>query len=450
MPLRERSQPSSPPVHPLSGQTLANQYRLLNEIGRGGMGLVYEAERPNGSRVAVKLLSKELLGSEAALHRFRREAQIISTLEHINIVRYLDLGETPDGQPYVVLELLTGRPLDAELEKTGPFTVARAVRVATQVAAALETAHAAGVIHRDLKPENVFIDAQDHAKVLDFGVSKFLGPLMGPSTRTGELLGTPNYMAPEQVHDARSASEATDVYGLGAVIYQMLTCRPPYLNNSIGVMLLQIMVEGPPSLAEQRPDLPAEFVAVVEKSMARTAAERYPTMIELAKALEPFSTVDTQPKLVPLAQEKTRSTVTPPSIVATPPPTMRVARRNVPWMIASVLMVVLAGFGLYWKRRTVEAAAANSVVPSEIDLEVRADAPDASMRLYGKVYTLPFHGAVERSAAPVSVEVTAPGHEGRIYVVAMKDAEHLTAHLPAGEGTKKATDDEIVHALGAR
>jgi serine/threonine protein kinase len=447
---RAKSQPAQSAANHVAGQTLANQYRLLSEIGRGGMGLVYEAERPNGTRVAVKMLSKELLGSEAALTRFRREAQIISTLEHANIVRYLDIGETPDGQPYVVLELLTGRPLDAELDKIGPLAIGRAVRIAVQIAAALETAHAAGVIHRDLKPENIFLDANDKVKVLDFGVSKFLGPLMGHGTRTGELLGTPNYMAPEQVHDARSASEATDVYGLGAVIYQMLTCRPPYLNASISVMLLQIMVEAPPPIATQRPDLPPELVQTLERAMSRNAGDRFQKMPEFARALEPFSTLDDPPRFVPLAEEKSRRTVTPPSIVATPPPTMRVARRNTPWMIASVLLIVLGGVGLYWKRRSVEAAAAEPVTASRIDLDVTADAPRASMRVYGQVYPLPFHGPVERSAAPVSVEITAPGHEGRIYAVPMREAETLRVTLPAGDGVKNATEEETTRALVER
>jgi serine/threonine protein kinase len=206
-------------------------------------------------------------------------------------------------------------------------------------------------VHRDLKPENVFLQGVDDVKVLDFGVSKLLGPLMGPGTRTGELLGTPNYMAPEQVHDARSANETTDVYGLGAVLYQMLTSRPPFLTASLGVMLLQIMVESPPSLAAQRPDLPAELVQVIERAMARSSQARWPSMPALAEALAPFADLTDPPRLVPLPESVVESTLTPPSIVATPPPTVRVARRTGPWMLIAVLAIVAAGVGLYFRGR---------------------------------------------------------------------------------------------------
>jgi hypothetical protein len=283
--------------------------------------------------------------------------------------------------------------------------------------------------------------------VLDFGVSKLLGPLMGSGTRTGELLGTPNYMAPEQVHDARSASETTDVYGLGAVTYQMLTSRPPYANASIGVMLLSIMVEGPPSLAAQRPDLPPELVQVIERAMARNAGERWPTMKAFSEAIEPFATLDAPPRYIPLANDKPKSMMTPPSIVATPPPTVRVARRNRPWMLVSVLIVVFAGAGLYWKRRSVEGAPTSGGAETMIDLAVEADAPGAIMRMYGRTYPLPFHGAMERSAAPVSAEITAPGREGRLYALPMQKPQSIIAKLPAGEGVKKATEEETSRAL---
>jgi serine/threonine protein kinase len=257
-------------------------------------------------------------------------------------------------------------------------------------------------------------------------------------------------MAPEQVHDARSANEMTDVYGLGAVTYQMLTCRPPYANTSIGVMLLQIMVEGPPSLAAQRPDLPPELVQAIERAMARSAAERWPTMKAFADAIEPFKSLDEPPRYVPLADKTTSNSLTPPSIVATPPPTMRVARRNRPWMLASVVAIALAGVGLYWKRRSIETAAPAASAGQSIDLAVQADAPGASMTIYGRTYPLPFDGPMERSAAPVLVEVTAPGREGRIYTVPMQEAEHLSAELPAGAGLKAATADETARALSTK
>jgi serine/threonine protein kinase len=345
------------PADPLLGQTVAGRYRVLREIGRGGMGFVYEAEDTDGRRVAIKTLSHELASHEASLHRFRREAKIIASVEHPSIVRYLDVGETKDGQPFVVLELLRGRSLDAELEASGPLPAGRAVRIALKIAAALSAAHAVGVVHRDLKPENVFLEGEDDAKVLDFGVSKLLGPLMGPGTRTGELLGTPNYMAPEQVHDARSANETTDVYGLGAILYQMLTGRPPFLTASLGVMLLQIMVESPPSLAAQRPDVPAPLVEVIERAMARSNTARWPSMAAFSEALAPFADLRAAPRLVPLPYTPTTGTMTPPSIVATPPPTVRVARRTAPWMLLAVLAIVAAGVGLYYRGRALKRGA---------------------------------------------------------------------------------------------
>src|SRR5581483_937740 len=210
-----------------------------------GMGAVYEVEHgPLGKRLAAKLLLPEFLRSATLLERFRREARAASATGHENIVEVTDLGETRGGLPFLVMELLNGRTLGTEL-KSGPLAPGRAVHVARQMLAALKAAHARGIVHRDLKPENIFLIQRggdpDFVKVLDFGICKWPGEgeAVSELTATGQVVGTPSYMAPEQARGGAVDARA-DVYAVGAILYRMVTGERPFVAPNFNALLFAI------------------------------------------------------------------------------------------------------------------------------------------------------------------------------------------------------------------
>ncbi|MBK7537258.1 MAG: serine/threonine protein kinase [Myxococcales bacterium] len=279
-------------IHVTVGAVVAETYKLEALIGRGGMGEVYAAShlRLPGKHVAIKFLHPEVSDPEI-LARFRREAEIASRLGHPNIVTVLDFNSLPDGTPYLVLEYLVGETL-ADALQHGPFSLERTCAIARQVGSALAAAHRAGVVHRDLKPQNIFlvpaeIDGRlgENAKVLDFGISKIRGS-QTVKTQDSALLGTPQYMAPEQAmgqHD--SVDGRTDIFALGAILYEMLTGHSAFAGASIPEVVFKVVYESPPPLAERAPGLPPSVVAAVERAMAKKADDRFATTGELVTAL---------------------------------------------------------------------------------------------------------------------------------------------------------------------
>lgn len=284
---------NSPSRSPLTvGSLVAETYRLEALIGRGGMGEVYAAShvRLPGKQVAIKFLHPEVSDSDI-LARFRREAEIASRLGHPNIVTVLDFNSLPDGTPYLVLEYLVGETLADALAR-GPMGLERMFAIARQVGSALAAAHRAGVVHRDLKPQNIFLVPTEiegrigeTAKVLDFGISKIRGS-QTVKTQDSALLGTPQYMAPEQAmgqHD--SVDGRTDIFALGAILYEMLTGQAAFGGASIPEVVFKVVYEAPPPLAERAPGVPPHVIAAVERAMAKKADERFATVGELITAL---------------------------------------------------------------------------------------------------------------------------------------------------------------------
>jgi eukaryotic-like serine/threonine-protein kinase len=269
----------------LIGRVLAGKYRLERLIAEGGMGAVYEARHVElGSRVAVKVIDRECLTSTEHMRRFRREARAASAAESEGIVRVYDIGEDASVGLYMVMELLSGEDLERRLARDHRLPVETALDIALQAARALAKAHAAGVVHRDLKPANIFLtpleDGGIRVKVVDFGISKLLDDQVPSSggnatTKFGTLIGTPQYMSPEQA-EGKSVDARTDVWSLGAVLYEMLSGRP--LVDGSGhyhAVLLRILLESPMPLATVAPHVPPRLVAVVERALARDATHRH-------------------------------------------------------------------------------------------------------------------------------------------------------------------------------
>ncbi len=320
---------------------LGGRYRLLDPLGRGGMGTVYAAIQEGlGRRVAVKLLDPRLAEDRDQLERFRREAEVVASLGHPNIVQVTDF-QYPDEdnkQPFLVMELLRGESFGACIAREIALPYGRVAFVASQVLSALTAAHRAGVVHRDIKPDNVFLlsDAAvpDTVKVLDFGIAKMSVEGQAKLTGTGAMLGTPAFMAPEQARGAVDVDARADLYAVGAMMYQALTGKLPYEAPSVPALLFAIVESSPAPLHESRPDVPGELVAIVERAMAKDRNARFADAEEMRRALSPWSGL---PASMPPPVSATAATMvgastplgaTPIVVHRTPPPEARATEKS--------------------------------------------------------------------------------------------------------------------------
>jgi serine/threonine-protein kinase len=283
--------PDAATARVLTGAVLSRRWRLLHKLGDGGMGEVYAAEPVDGgARVAIKLLRPEYLGDSQVLARFLEEGHLCTRLVHPNIARMLECASAEDGSPYLVMELLEGVPLSAYTQNGGRISVVQAVPILQGMLAGLAAAHAQGVIHRDLKPDNVFLtrmpDGTFAVKVLDFGIAKVMDAAggMGSRTRTGMLLGTPAYMSPEQVKNARDVDARADLWSAGVMFYEMLTGRVAFPAPTEFARLAAVLTAQPEPIDRIDPSL-APLGAFVTRALAKNRDERFPTALEMARAL---------------------------------------------------------------------------------------------------------------------------------------------------------------------
>jgi len=274
------------------GIIVAETYEITRLLGQGGMGAVWEAKhlRLPGKRVVIKVL---LFGATDAtvLARFRREAEIGSRLGHPNIVQVLDFNTLPDGTPYIVLELLQGESLASRLLR-GPLPLEQVKAIVTQVGSALAAAHRDGIVHRDLKPDNVFLcptdlggEVRDVVKVLDFGISKIRGAKT-VLTQDAALLGTPQYMAPEQATGRNDEIDMrTDVFAFGAMTFEMLAGKAPFTGDTLAAVIHAIVYTPTPPLATLAKETPPAIVAAVERAMEKNRDARFPDVNSFVKAV---------------------------------------------------------------------------------------------------------------------------------------------------------------------
>ncbi|MCU0863253.1 MAG: serine/threonine protein kinase [Planctomycetes bacterium] len=277
--------------HPeLPAPKLPADYELRGELGRGGMGVVYRAHQRSLDReVAIKVLRPGDLVFGDAMRRFRAEAKNLARLRHRHIVSVHDLGESPDGTLWFAMDLIDGGTLADELRRHRRLLPSRAVRIVRQIAAAVVHAHGLGIVHRDLKPQNVLIDRHGDAFVVDFGLARDASAA-GARTLTGELLGTPAYMSPEQARgDSARIGEASDVWALGALLYELLTGRSPFAGKPLHETIRAILEDEPVPPRKLEPRVPAELEAVCLQALRKRPEDRYATALAFAEDIERFA-----------------------------------------------------------------------------------------------------------------------------------------------------------------
>jgi serine/threonine protein kinase len=486
------------------GDVVEGRYRILKVLGEGGMGTVFLAEHTLiKRRVAIKVLHTELATDAYVIERFMNEARAAGTLGHPNIVESTDMGFTHGHVPYIIFEYLEGSLLTDEIYRVGGMPVRRAVWIATQIASALRAAHNAEIVHRDLKSDNIFLtdkdEALDHVKVLDFGISRFLDS-DDEQTRRGMVMGTPEFMAPEQITAPDSVDRRADIWALGVILYEMLEARRPFPSDTDPRALLHRIVheEAPPLSREGIPHDLHEII--LDKLLAKDPAHRLQSMADVEAALSTFITQEIRRRRTPLSMPivsaddlARRSDLIPRAIGArnTPWPnsdTLPVIKemdprlsadptlqpialtspppQKKPWLLYGIagagLLVGALGLGLGMRGGSSDdktampapppaqptAAAATQPVASKIAVKIDANVPDARVTFRRRLSAAPATMEIASSDIVELVEVSAPGYKTVRYWLTFDRATKLTATLTKGSGLVEATEEQTLVALG--
>ncbi|MDF1556490.1 MAG: protein kinase [Deferrisomatales bacterium] len=283
------------------------RYQLLEQLGEGGMAVVHKAYDPSIDRtLAIKFLREERCFDPDYRTRFLREAKAAGILSHANIATVFDVGEV-DNRPYIVMELLDGEPLDEVMKSGEPLPVDKVITYGIQLAKALDYAHSKGIVHRDVKPSNIVrLKNSDTLKMMDFGIARMENREVTQQTQMGEVLGTPQYMSPEQVL-GNPVDARTDLFSLGVVLYQMVTDKKPFDAETLGTLLFRIATEPPPSLEQLAPDVPASLRHVITKLLEKKPERRFQSgkelttaLIKILKEVEEQAARKDMPRIVPL------------------------------------------------------------------------------------------------------------------------------------------------------
>ena len=311
-PQRPPSSGTHAPLYPEAPPpSRVGRYELKGELGRGGMGTVYRAYDPElGRDVALKVLGAQATDDEDR-ERFRREARAAGALRHPHAVRVLDL-DVAHAPPFLVMELVEGESLKARLQREGPWPPRPAAELVRKLASALGAAHTLGLVHRDVKPANVLLDARDEPALTDFGLARRLDGSEQRLTRSGDVLGTPTYMSPEQARGERDVGKRSDVWSLGAVLYHLLTGRPPFLENTVLDQIKALLQRDPEPPSVLCPGLPAGLEAIVVRCVQRDPAARYPD----ARALEEDLIRWLEADAAALRAEEARAAPAAPTVLA--------------------------------------------------------------------------------------------------------------------------------------
>jgi serine/threonine-protein kinase len=321
----------------MNGELIAERYELEELVGKGGMSSVYRAkDRLLERTVAIKLLHEHYSRDDDYVERFRREARAAAQLSHPNIVTVIDRGED-GGRQFIVFEYIDGQNLKQLVESKGRLPVRTALELGIEIGRALAFAHESGLVHRDVKPQNVLL-GNGEVKVTDFGIARSADVTHG-LTQTGTVLGTSDYIAPEQA-SGQAVSVLSDVYSLGVVIYELLAGEPPYKGDNFLAVAMRHVNDPVPSIAEARPDVPLRLDAALRRAMAKRSDERFPSMADFVNELEAVLESLGQP-------DSDRTAIMPPTAPARP---RRRSRRRLvaPWIVLLVgLALIGGGLGAY-------------------------------------------------------------------------------------------------------
>ncbi|MDB4962107.1 MAG: serine/threonine protein kinase [Myxococcales bacterium] len=323
---------------------VVGKYKIHDQIGEGGMGVVYRASHVVlGSPAAVKVLLPQFTKDPVVLERFFTEAKAASAIRHVGITDVFDYGRLSDERAFIAMELLRGEDLTSFLARHRTVDPSIAAEITSQLLAALNAAHAVGVVHRDLKPDNIFLVRDGGApggiriKILDFGIAKLISEPSGKrqraKTKGDTILGTPSYMSPEQCRGGGEIDARADLYAVGCILFELLTGRPPFLADGQGEIMAMHIYEAPPRLSQHARSLPPELETLIARMLTKSAEDRTPSAAWALAALERVPLPPLEITEIPLA---TPSVAPTPAIEDEP-------REKVPtWIPIAVLLVALA------------------------------------------------------------------------------------------------------------
>jgi eukaryotic-like serine/threonine-protein kinase len=418
-----------------AGDLIAGRYELLELVGSGGMSSVWRShDRLLDRVVAIKILHEQFTADAEYVERFRREARAVARLSHPNIVTVIDRGED-GGRQFIVFEYIEGENLKDAIERAGRLSVRDALTLTLQMARALAFAHDRGLVHRDVKPQNVLLTEDGRAKMTDFGIARSID--VDGVTVTGTVLGTSEYIAPEQAQ-GRRVDALTDVYSLGVVLYELLTGTVPFRGENFVAIALRHVNEPPPSVLERRPDVPPRVATAVDRAMAKRPEERFQSMGELGSELE-----SALAELDPSSEDATMI-ARPPAASPRRPRRARRRRRGILWPVAAVLAVFtvagLAAFGVVALRDGDGPSAATTPIrftaiadrdPFGDDAEHPERLADATDGRFDTYWTTEEYVSFDKEGVGIVLDA---GREVEPKTLTLRtDTEGFTAHIRAGD-----------------
>jgi serine/threonine protein kinase len=432
----------SAPGDDIIGSVIADRYHVLRKLGEGGMGQVYLAEHIKMGRMsAIKVMTASLVHDADAVGRFNREAANASKISHPNIAAIYDFGETSDGLIYLAMEFVEGESLTKLCEALGALPAPRAAEIARQAASALEAAHERGIVHRDLKPDNIMIsrgrDGADLVKVVDFGIAKAAEGAGQKVTRTGLVVGTPEYMSPEQL-TGDTLDGRSDLYALALVTFNMLTGTLPFTGQTTQEALLKRLTDRPLSLSEARPDLqwPAQMQQVLDKALSRLAADRYQHASEFGAAL--VASVVGMPADALLSARTQQLGATPTSASAPAPASPAPAKSYTVPAVLAVALIVVVGGAMFARSR-------NARAPQTVAAATPVDTTQGSSGVVPPATSPPLADSVSHFADSASASTTTNAPAS-----ALAAADSAPAPAPPPPAPVATPKEKHVAASGSR